>query len=257
MREEVWERRGEEVASTCALEVESGDRGACDLEDGLGRCSLEVVTNPTSSLLYRPRLAPPCVAARPRGRVLLAGAPPHLFSHSPALEGGSAEQLVEDVGLFERRRDVEVVVGPPGGDAPSRRPRHEALLDEVRLVDLLDGPGVLADGHGNGSRRRPGRRRTSPSRTVRMRASMSSKPASSTSRALRAWSATAWLTRPSPGPAAVSTSAKSRVRRNSLFAMRGVPRLLRRNLVRPLDHRCRRPSRPALRSTIWCSVSTS
>ena len=35
--------------------------------------------------------------------------------------------------------------------APARSPLEEALLDEVRLVDFLQRPGILAHRHGDGA----------------------------------------------------------------------------------------------------------
>src|SRR5680860_917500 len=46
------------------------------------------------------------------------------------------------------RRETQVGVGGRGGPATAGRALEETLLQEERLVDLLDGLGLLADRHG-------------------------------------------------------------------------------------------------------------
>src|SRR5690606_21543993 len=53
------------------------------------------------------------------------------------------------------RLEVEVGVCAGRGDAPPGRALQEAFLDQVRLVDLLDGAGILA--YRDGQVRQPGR----------------------------------------------------------------------------------------------------
>src|SRR5690606_15637134 len=85
------------------------------------------------------------------GRRTYAGLPYYRFpARHRTRRGLTRSELREKVALLERRADAEVVVGAGRGDAPARRPGHEAFLDQVRLVDLLDRAGVLAHGHGDG-----------------------------------------------------------------------------------------------------------
>src|SRR5262249_45642166 len=70
-------------------------------------------------------------------------------------------RFLQQPALSSRRPRIaaaEVRACPRRGDAALRRTRQETLLDEVRLVDLLDGVALLADG---------GRQRVQPDRTAR------------------------------------------------------------------------------------------
>ena len=107
-----------------------------------------------------------------------------------------------------------------GRDAPARRAVEEALLDQERLVDVLDRVAVLADRRGQRVDVRPGRRRTSRSARAGAARSMRSKPALvDLEPAEREARELARDRAPRRRP-----RAKSRTRRSRRFAMRGVPR---------------------------------
>ncbi len=121
--------------------------------------------------------------------------------------------------ILSRSRQSEVFVGARGRDAAARRAIEEADLDQIRLVDVLDRVLLLAD---------RGRQAVEPDRAAaelvddRLAAAADplrrSRAASTSSSSSASWH-TAAVMRPS-----ARTCAKSRTRRSSRLAMRGVPR---------------------------------
>ena len=114
---------------------------------------------------------------------------------------------------------AEVLVGGRHRDPAARRADQQALLDEERLVDVLDRLGLLADGD---------RQRRQPDRTAAELLAQRAEdargrpcPARGRRRRTRASPSRAVAASTVPSP---RTSAKSRTRRSSRLAMRGVPR---------------------------------
>ena len=132
------------------------------------------------------------------------------------------EEAGRAVGRRRRRGEAEVGPGRRGGHPPAGRADEEALADEERLVDVLDGLGRLADARWPGWTGPPARPRSA--RTARR--ARPGRPCRGRARRPRRWPgpalAASWSTVPSP-----RTSAKSRTRRSSRLAMRGVPRARR------------------------------
>ena len=160
--------------------------------------------------------------------------------------------------LGDRRRSLEEAAGPSagqrGGQAEvlarrrrghpaARRAGDQALLDEERLVHVLDRLGLLADA--DGQRRQPDRAAAEllGRAASRMARSTLSRPRSSTPNSGSPSRAVASSIVPSP-----RTSAKSRTRRSSRLAMRGVPRDAAGDLPRAGRRRSCTPRMPAARS---------
>src|ERR1017187_3770722 len=70
---------------------------------------------------------------------------------TPRFTNGSPKWGMGEGGLSEERsvpgrlRDPEVAVRAGGGDAPAGCPLEKSGLDEVRLVEVLEGSAVLPD----------------------------------------------------------------------------------------------------------------
>jgi len=57
--------------------------------------------------------------------------------------------LLPEQGVLPRRHhEAEMTVRGGGRDAAARRALQKSLLDQIRLVDLLERAGVFAHGHG-------------------------------------------------------------------------------------------------------------
>src|SRR5215203_1975312 len=76
-----------------------------------------------------------------------------MLSVSATLWSGLSDRLVSRAGLSGlsavRNGDSQVPVGPPGSDPASGGALDQAALQQVGLVDVLDGIARLAEGHGD------------------------------------------------------------------------------------------------------------
>src|SRR5262245_44918350 len=71
-------------------------------------------------------------------------------SYSKSAVRSLRKSAVKDRGLPGGRSQAKPTIRQRRGAAAARGPFEEALLDEKRLVDLLQGSGIFADGHGHG-----------------------------------------------------------------------------------------------------------
>ena len=116
------------------------------------------------------------------------------------------------------RLNAQVLVRALGGHTPAGRAHHQPGAQQVRLVRVFDGEGSSPQAWASVVSPPAGANCSQSS--VRIRRSILSRPSSSTPKSARASRVTVASTRRDP-----STEAKSRTRRSSRFAMRGVPRL--------------------------------
>src|SRR5215217_1339654 len=76
-----------------------------------------------------------------------------MLSVSATLWSGLSDRLVSRAGLSGlsavRNGDSQVPVGPPGSDPATGGALDQAALQQVGLVDILDGIARLAEGHGD------------------------------------------------------------------------------------------------------------
>ena len=161
-----------------------------------------------------------------------------------AADGNTRGRLLEE-GALEGVTGggfAEVLVGEGGGFATAGGALDEAFLDEVRLVDILDGAGVFAEGGGP---------LNLSMMVVRSLLSIWSRPYLSTPRASRAYLAILMSMVFLP-----ITMAKSRTRRNRELAIRGVPRL-RKAISMAASSIHAMPRMRAERATMPASTSVS
>ena len=165
-----------------------------------------------------------------------------------AAERGSAGAQKSAPCRVRRRRLVEVPPAAGGGHPAPGRPVEEALLHQERLVDVLHRLALLAHARGDGvqAHRAAAELLEDGEEDLpvhRVEARSGRPPAAPARRA-----ATSRATRRTP-----ATSAKSRMRRSSRLAMRGVPRERVAISRAPSSASCT-PRMPALRARIGLEV---
>ena len=150
-----------------------------------------------------------------------------------------------------RHRQIEMAEGVPGQHAAARRALHEALLHQIGLDHLLDHVALVAERRGHG---------LDPDRTAAVIAARCSADSAGPCRRARARRLRAATTprrrRRRRRVARPSTAAKSRTRRNSRIATRGVPRERRAISAAPSGSRSMASTR-APRPTISASSAGS